>query len=346
MPRGTGAHPGHLRRAEPRRGLGLIGALLFLVNNDEAEVFHRGKHSAAGADDNIRPAVPDAPPLIGALRHGEGAVQHRRAAAIPGAEPLDDLGGQADFRHHDNGPPPFGKGLVDEPQEHLGLAAAGDAIEQRRLARVPCQDGIIGGLLGVSEQNGLRLGFFVPSGIGVPVDDLLIELHRPGFPQVLHHDPGDAAVIAQLLHRNTAEFLQHCQHQFLLFGQGLPRLKVRRRAHHGHPLIQDPAAVVDLTAHRSALHQVPQQPVQILFTCLLCQLLRGLALSGPDGLQQLFRSLGGIGGKLRSRLRQELILQIHAQSRRDQHPHRVKPAAEGVLPQPAHQAELFLPDDG
>ena len=46
----------------------------------------------------------------------------------------------------------------------------------------------LGGLLGVSEQNGFRLGFFVPSGIGVPVDDLLIELHCPGFPQVFHHD--------------------------------------------------------------------------------------------------------------------------------------------------------------
>ena len=85
--------------------------------------------------------------------------------------------------------------------------------------------------------------------------------------------------------------------------------------------------------------------MQVFLACLLRQLIRGLALSGPDGLQQLFRSLGGISGKLRSRLRQELILQIHTQSRRDQHPHRVKPAAEGVFPQPAHQAELFLPDE-
>ena len=79
------AELGHIARMVARRALGLIGVLLLLVNDEQAEILHGCKDRAARADDNAREARADALPLVIALRERQTAVQDgNRVAEIGG----------------------------------------------------------------------------------------------------------------------------------------------------------------------------------------------------------------------------------------------------------------------
>ena len=73
--------------------------LLLLVQDDEARVTG-GKHRAAGADDDFRVAAFHPLPLVVALGGGQAAVEHRYLFAEIGRHQPQKLGGQSNFRHH------------------------------------------------------------------------------------------------------------------------------------------------------------------------------------------------------------------------------------------------------
>ena len=129
------AHDGHVARVVARRLLLLVGVLVLLVHDDEAERFDRRKDGRARADDNARAALADLVPFVVALAGGQMAVQHRhqrlqRAGAEPRLEALDGLRRERDFRHeHDRALALFQR-VGDGLQINLGLAAAGDAVEE------------------------------------------------------------------------------------------------------------------------------------------------------------------------------------------------------------------------
>ena len=88
----------------PGRLLLLVGMLVLLVHNDQAQRIDRGEDGRARADDDPGAALADLVPLVVPFARGQMAVQHRHqrlesARAEPGLEPLDRLRREGDLRH-------------------------------------------------------------------------------------------------------------------------------------------------------------------------------------------------------------------------------------------------------
>ena len=129
------AHNGDVARVVAGRLLLLVGMLVLLVHDDQAERFDGGEDGRARADGDARAALANLVPLVVPLAGGQMAVQHRhqrlqRAGAEPRLEALDGLRRERDFRHEDNRALALLQGVGDGLQIDLGLAAAGDAVEE------------------------------------------------------------------------------------------------------------------------------------------------------------------------------------------------------------------------
>ena len=98
------ARTGDVPRMIPRRLLGSIGSLLLLVNHNQPNLFQRRKHRRAGTHHHICQALLDAPVLVGALCHGQSAVQHRHPLTKSAAEQPDRLRREGNFRHQNDDP--------------------------------------------------------------------------------------------------------------------------------------------------------------------------------------------------------------------------------------------------
>ena len=79
-----GAFLGHIMGGIARRGFALIGVLLLLIQNNQAEILQRRKDGAAGAHHDIRVALLNHPPLQEPLGIAQRRVLHRKAAAEHG----------------------------------------------------------------------------------------------------------------------------------------------------------------------------------------------------------------------------------------------------------------------
>ena len=105
-----------------------VGALLLLVQYNEAQPFQRGEHRRAGPQHHRSLAPADALILIPPLRQPQAAVQQRHLSAEVGGEPSHHLRGQGDLRHQDHhGLSLLQQGLC-QTDIHQRLAAAGDAL--------------------------------------------------------------------------------------------------------------------------------------------------------------------------------------------------------------------------
>ena len=125
----------------------LIGGLLFLVQNDKLEPGQRSEYRRAGANDY--PGFPRADPLpfVVSLTRPQRGVEHPDLVAKMGRKQPQQLRRQSDFwHHHQRGPAPL-QHPADQLQIHLGLSAAGDAIEQRR-RRLAGADQLVQTLIG------------------------------------------------------------------------------------------------------------------------------------------------------------------------------------------------------
>ena len=112
-PRRRGAgdeHGAALRGAAAGDGAGvvagvallLVGGVVLLVDDDQAEVADRGEDGRARADADARLAAAQAPPLVVALAGGEGRVEDGEAVAEPGAEAGHRLRREADLGDEDD----------------------------------------------------------------------------------------------------------------------------------------------------------------------------------------------------------------------------------------------------
>ena len=79
-----GVKPGSLLR--------FIGVFLFLIHNDQAQVFKRGKHGGPGAQSNQGISIFPPLPFIQPLSHGKTAVEYRHLPAVPALEQSQHLG--------------------------------------------------------------------------------------------------------------------------------------------------------------------------------------------------------------------------------------------------------------
>ena len=110
----------------------LVRAVVLLVDDDQPEVVERREHRRARAHAHARLAAPHPPPLVVALALREPRVHHRH----PLAEALDEaprrLRRERDLRHqHDRRAAALERGR-HRAQVDLGLAAAGDAVQEQR----------------------------------------------------------------------------------------------------------------------------------------------------------------------------------------------------------------------
>ena len=111
---------------------------MLFVDDDQAEVLYRGEDRRARSDADARLAAAQPPPLVVALAVGEGGVQDGDAVAEPGAEAGNGLRGEADLGDEDDRPPSHRQRRLDRGEVDLGLARAGDAVqEQLAVARPP-----------------------------------------------------------------------------------------------------------------------------------------------------------------------------------------------------------------
>ena len=209
------AHARQLARVVARRVVRDVAALVLLVDDDEAHVFQRRKDRRARADDHAHFAPADAPPLVIALSRGQARVQHRRVLAKARAEPHDHLRRQRDFRHeHDGRLAQLGR-VAHGADEHLRLAAARHAVEQKRALprRHRGQERIEHVLLLVRELRVLR-GQALHRAVRAAHHLALFQLHKAHFTQRMERRAHVAQLRAKRLARQFAALALHQQAQY------------------------------------------------------------------------------------------------------------------------------------
>ena len=131
-----GAPLGDQPRVVARVALVLVGAVVLLVDDDEPEVGDRREDRAARADADARLARAQAAPLVVALPRAELGVQDRDGVAEARDEAVDHLRRQPDLGDEDQHAAPLGQRLGGGAQVDLGLARAGDAVQEQLGGRV------------------------------------------------------------------------------------------------------------------------------------------------------------------------------------------------------------------
>ena len=211
------AELGHVARVIARRALGLIGVLLLLVDDEQAEILHGCENRAARADNDARETRADAFPLVVALRERQAAVQNGDRVTEIGGKRLDHLRRQRNLRHEQDRALPRRERLRDQVQVDERLAAAGHAEEQRRL-RVRCAQQLLQAvkhllLRRCQRRDRLRLPGVMHRtakiGLGVNVHDAL--LHKR-----LHGASRRAGKLAHFTGRRAADRAQQLQNGDLM----------------------------------------------------------------------------------------------------------------------------------
>ncbi len=216
----------------------LQGGVMGFIDDDQAGPCQGREHRRAGADQDARVAFPGGHPGVQALAVGEAGVQYRHRHREALAEAAQGLRREADFRHQHQYLLAGGQHRRHGLQVDLGLAAAGDAVEQKRLKALGAGDCLDGGaLLGVGAQR--RFGAH------------LVHLRRR---RLGHFHPFHPLFIAQCLQRRPRhrQGLQHGRGEpARVLGENLQGLKLARRP--GQPLRRHVmAAVGEAPAHLAA----------------------------------------------------------------------------------------------
>ena len=94
---------GHLPGIEAGGAFRPVGVLLLLVQHDEADVFQRREHRAAGSHHDVGPTGLDHLPLQKPFGVVEGRVLHCHPSAEGLLQAADHLRRQADLRHQYQG---------------------------------------------------------------------------------------------------------------------------------------------------------------------------------------------------------------------------------------------------
>jgi hypothetical protein len=154
------APDGQVARRIARTFLLLEGRVVLFVDDDQAQAWQRHKDGQASAQHQIGLPQMGQQPVPQPLRGGQAAVQaDQHAARKTLGKARFELRREIDLRHQHQGLLPPVQRILGGVQIDLGLATAGDPVQQHRL-RGP-RDGLQGrGLLGVSAWGpGTRQAF-------------------------------------------------------------------------------------------------------------------------------------------------------------------------------------------
>ena len=133
----------------------LVAGVVLLVDDDQPRPWQRREDGRAGADDDLGGAVPRGGPGAQPLALGEPGVQHRHRHREPAAEAVQQLRRQADLRHQHQALLAGIQAFPDAAQVDLGLAAAGDAVEQEAAEAGGGRDGGHGLGLARGQRRGI-----------------------------------------------------------------------------------------------------------------------------------------------------------------------------------------------
>ena len=132
---------------------------MFLVDDHHTGVAQRREHRGARADQHRGVPAARRHPAPQAFAVAETRVEHRERVAEAAAKARDQLGTQPDLRNQDQCLATRPGRLLDERQIHLGLAAAGNAVEKEHPEAVEAVlDAFERGALGRVERDRRRRG--------------------------------------------------------------------------------------------------------------------------------------------------------------------------------------------
>ena len=103
----------YLARVVARTGALLVTGLMFLVDDDEAQIAERAKERRTRADDHARSTTGDHVPLVQALAGRKARMEHGDRLAKARAETADGLGRQRDLGHEHAGRTAGGQHALD-----------------------------------------------------------------------------------------------------------------------------------------------------------------------------------------------------------------------------------------
>ena len=127
-----GAHHRHVAGVIAHAVLLLVGGVVLLIDDDQAEIGIGQEQRRARADHDRDVAGRDRRPGARPQALRELRMPFRRPHAEALGEAVEELRGQRDLRHQDQRLPAAPDGLRHRLEIDLGLAGAGDAVEQRR----------------------------------------------------------------------------------------------------------------------------------------------------------------------------------------------------------------------
>ena len=191
-----GAHDAHVAGVVDDAVLLFVGALVLLVDDDQAEVGEGQEERRARADDRPRLAARDRAPGPLALARREARVPFRRARAEARREPVEKLRGERDLRQQHERLPALSQRLGDRLEIDFRLAGAGDAFEQGR-GEGPGRDAgleVGGGRLLVGVEDGPKVRDEV-GGDRFPA--AFDERERPVLDEAVDHARGAAGAFGE-----------------------------------------------------------------------------------------------------------------------------------------------------
>ena len=179
--------------------------LVRFVDDDQPEVRIGQEQSRAGADRDLRLAARDRAPGAPPLRRAQVRMPRDRGAAEARLEALEEWLGERDLGQQDQRLFVLPQALGDRLEIDLGLARAGDSVEQHRIEALADRGGEAGrgfDLIAVELGRGeIRIG---PGERPVGVDPDRFE--RSGVDQPAHDAVADPGVIGKLANRALPAF--------------------------------------------------------------------------------------------------------------------------------------------
>ena len=108
----------------------LIGTLLLLIHDNQAQIFQRRKYRRASPQYHCGLTLPDTLPLVVPFCHAKAAVQQRYLVSEISGEARHYLGCQGDLRYQDHDRLTLLQQLLSQTDIDQCFTAAGDALQQ------------------------------------------------------------------------------------------------------------------------------------------------------------------------------------------------------------------------
>ena len=133
-------------------------AVVFLIDHNQPDIIHRCEHRQPRANHQLRLPQHRAKIILCAPACRHLAVQHSsRHVGKTVFHPLQKLRREVDFGQQKQHLPPLRQHFRHRIEIHLGLAAAGNAVQQKRLEFTKGRLNFIGSLLLVGIQHKFRV---------------------------------------------------------------------------------------------------------------------------------------------------------------------------------------------